>query len=178
MGDMPRLYARRYRSANRPLWAIGARMRIVVVNSGTVSVDRLDVRARGVRLRGGSHNRLSSSRTRGSRTPRDSADAPGLRLHAGFFDRQPRVVAHWIPAFAGMTKLLLKLALMPRSRRTQAPLSIVDRRPRTRRNIGRSRSSANSGRIAICSSLGQNSSTRSIWKPEPMRRFNVVPRVR
>ena len=25
-------------------------------------------------------------------------------MHAGFLDRQPRVVAHWIPAFAGMTK--------------------------------------------------------------------------
>jgi hypothetical protein len=33
-------------------------------------------------------------------------------LHVGFLDRQPRVVAHWIPAFAGMTKLLLKLTLM------------------------------------------------------------------
>src|SRR6202453_2082847 len=45
----------------------------------------------------------SSSRTRGSRTPRDSADEKGLRSHAAFLNWQPCVMAHWIPAFAGMT---------------------------------------------------------------------------
>jgi hypothetical protein len=42
----------------------------------------------------------SSSRTRGSRTPRDPADEPGLRLHAGFLDPHPTRRGHWIPAFA------------------------------------------------------------------------------
>jgi hypothetical protein len=44
--------------------------------------------------------------------PRDSASKPDPRLHPGFLDRPPRIVAHWIPAFAGMTKRLLKLTLM------------------------------------------------------------------
>ena len=47
----------------------------------------------------------SSSRTRGSRTSRELRGYQGFAFHARFPVRRPRVEAHWIPAFARMTKI-------------------------------------------------------------------------